>query len=243
MGDGVFDFGEEKVMSTIDRERSLAVPPLVDGERLDRATFHERYEAMPPRTRAELIGGVVVMSSPARKSHGKFVCEVAVWAGYYRKGVTGLESGCDATHFLDDLAEVQPDVYLRILPEFGGQTWDEGEYIAGSPELVVEVAYSSKPNDLGPKFEDYRRTGVLEYLVVTLDPEAIHWFVRRGDQLMPMSPGPDGVYRSEVFPGLWLDPDALFADDLERLIATLELGLAKPEHAAFVDRIRARRQA
>ena len=51
-------------MSPVDRTRTTTIPPLVDGERLDRATFHERYEAMPPRTRAELIGGVVVMASP-----------------------------------------------------------------------------------------------------------------------------------------------------------------------------------
>ncbi len=44
-------------MSTIDRQRDRVIPPLRDGERLDRATFHERYEAMPPETRAELIGG------------------------------------------------------------------------------------------------------------------------------------------------------------------------------------------
>ncbi len=37
-------------MSTVDRPRRKALPPLVDGQRLDRATFHERYEAMPPET-------------------------------------------------------------------------------------------------------------------------------------------------------------------------------------------------
>ena len=36
-------------MSTIERREPVTVPPLIAGERLDRATFHERYEAMPPR--------------------------------------------------------------------------------------------------------------------------------------------------------------------------------------------------
>lgn len=41
-------------MSTTERR---TLPPLVAGQRLDRATFHERYEAMPPDTWAELMGG------------------------------------------------------------------------------------------------------------------------------------------------------------------------------------------
>ena len=56
-------------MSTIDRSTPVASPPLVAGQRLDRVTFHERYERMPPNTRAELIGGVVYMPSPLSYDH------------------------------------------------------------------------------------------------------------------------------------------------------------------------------
>ena len=39
--------------------------PLVEaGDHLDQVTFHERYKAMPPAFRAELIGGVVIVPSP-----------------------------------------------------------------------------------------------------------------------------------------------------------------------------------
>jgi hypothetical protein len=54
-------------------------------------------------------------------------------------------------------------------------------------------------------------------------------------------PAPDGVHRSEVFPGLWLDARALFAEDLDPLFATLEVGLASSDHAAFVAGLAARR--
>jgi hypothetical protein len=58
-----------------------------------------------------------------------------------------------------------------------------------------------------------------------------------------LRPGPDGIYRSKIFPGLWLDPQALFADDLDRLIEVLEQGLATPEHEAFVAKLaRAKRK-
>jgi hypothetical protein len=48
-------------MSTTGRRPPKAPLPRVDGQRLDRATFHTRNEAMLPETKAELIGGVVYM--------------------------------------------------------------------------------------------------------------------------------------------------------------------------------------
>ncbi len=39
------------------------------------------------------------------------------------------------------------------------------------------------------------------------------WHVLRESQQVAVPPGADGLYRSEVFPGLWLDPAALLAGD------------------------------
>ena len=39
----------------------------------------------------------------------------------------------------------------------------------------------------------------------------ISWFIRRGDRFEGLRPGEDGLYRSEIFPGLWLDPAAFWA--------------------------------
>jgi hypothetical protein len=67
---------------------------------------------------------------------------------------------------------------------------------------------------------------------------AIYWFVLRGDTYQPLPVGTDGIFRSEVFPGLWLDPAALIAGDGPRLMAVLQQGIASPEHTAFVERLR-----
>lgn len=227
-------------MSTIDQGRRRVLPPLVGGERLDRPTFHERYEAMPPETRAELVGGVVVMMSPIGDAHGEATMRLAGWLLHYGRGKPGLTGGDGSTLFLDDDAEPQPDLHLRVRSEFGGQTRVEGGYVVGAPELVIEVARSTRATDLGPKFLDYQRAGVREYLVVTLDPDEVRWFVRRGDRLAPLPPTDDGTYRSEVFPGLWLDPGALFAGDVDALLTALERGKATPEHAAFAAALAAR---
>ncbi|HEX8201900.1 MAG TPA: hypothetical protein VF590_15595, partial [Isosphaeraceae bacterium] len=59
--------------------RVASPPPLVEGQRLDQAEFHRRYEAMPPGTRAELIDGVVLMPSPLGHAHGRAHVPVIVW--------------------------------------------------------------------------------------------------------------------------------------------------------------------
>jgi Uma2 family endonuclease len=233
-------------MSTAERTRPRnALPPLVAGEHLDQPTFHERYEAMPPETRAELVDGVVYMPSPLSYDHGEEDNNACGWLFHYKLYTRGVHSPNNATVKLDRKGEPQPDCQLFIPVELGGQVAiDEEGYITGPPELIVEVARSSRQFDLGKKRGDYERAGVREYVVIELDPDRIHWFIRRGDHFEDLPPGPDGIYRSEVFPGLWLDADAYYAEDLVRMIQVLDQGLATPEHAAFAARLaEARRRA
>src|SRR3990172_10985394 len=61
-----------------------AVPPLENGDRLTRAEFKRRYEAMPHVKRAELIEGEVHMPSPVRhKSHGQPHAQIIGWLAAY----------------------------------------------------------------------------------------------------------------------------------------------------------------
>ncbi len=143
----------------------------------------------------------------------------------------------NATTILGAGTEVQPDHQIRILSERGGLARIVDGYVHGAPELVVEVAWSSRDYDLGEKKEDYERGGIPEYLVIEVDPDRIHGFALRDGRFVDLPADPDGIFRSEVFPGLWFDPRAFFAEDTEGLIGTLERGLATPEHAAFVARL------
>jgi len=226
-------------MSTIDRETEIALPPLMDGQRLDRATFHGLYEAMDQELGFELIGGIVYMAAAAGLRHGWFDSSAQFWLGCHEMHTPGVESLTNASVFFEDHGEPQPDAVLRILPECGGRTRDEGKYYAGGPELVVEVSDASLAKDLGPKLADYERAGVLEYVVMAMDPYRILWHVLREGRLVEVPPDPDGIHRSAVFPGLWLDPAALLARDKGAIQATVDLGVATPEHAGFVARLAA----
>jgi Uma2 family endonuclease len=228
-------------MSAVERAKPRTLlPPLVAGQHLDQPTFHERYEAMPPETRAELVGGIVYMPSPLSIDHGEDDNDISGWLFHYKAFTPGVSSPNNATVKLDPAGEPQPDCQLRVPRELGGQSYvDDDGYIVGAPELLVEIARSTLDYDLNTKKSDYERAGVTEYVVIAVDSNEVHWFIRRGDHFEDWPAGEDGIYRSEVFPGLWLDAQALFAEDRQRLIKVLEQGLATAEHAAFAAKLAA----
>jgi Uma2 family endonuclease len=125
-----------------------------------------------------------------------------------------------------------------ILPEHRGQTReDEGGYLKGAPELNAEVSWATESIGLHAKKRDYEKAGVREYNVAALRQQQVYWFIRRRGKFRDLLPGKDGMIRSEIFPGLWLDPDALLRRDRKRLLAVLRQGLASREHAAFVAKL------
>ena len=215
------------------------VPPLREGDRLTVAEFHRRYEAMPPHVKAELIKGVVYMSSPlSMEFHGDPHADLMVWMGLYRVSTPGVRVSDNATVCeLEGDNEPQPDSSLRILQAFGGRTHTTGKgYMGGAPELAAEVAASNVRLALGDKMDMYRANGTQEYIVWRVLDATIDWFVLRGDRYerLPLS---SVIFKSEVFPGLWLDPEALIHGDMARVVQVVQQGLASPEHAAFVQRL------
>ncbi len=223
--------------------RKIPAPlPLREGQRLKQPEFHRLYEACPPHVRAELIGGVVYMPSPLRRPHGIYQPKLGFVLGLYESETPGIEVLDNATTILGEESEPQPDLAVRVLTECGGRSFEnEGQYIEGPPELLAEVAHSSRDIDLNEKRVDYERAGVLEYLVLCIAEQELHWFDFARNELIV--PNRRGIAKSRVFPGLWIDVPALLARDSARLRAAVEKGLASREHAAFVKRLAKRRQA
>lgn len=214
-------------------------PPLENGDRLTRFEFERRYEAMPHVQKAELIEGVVYMPSPVRhRRHGWPHGRLIGWLIQYEAGTPGVETGNESTTRLDLDNEPQPDAVLFIDPKRGGQAHiTTDDYIEGAPELVAEVAASNVSIALNAKLHVYRRNGVREYIVWRVLDQEIDWFVLREGRYDRLQPGADGLYRSEIFPGLWLDPAALLRGDLATVLAAVQRGIASPEHAVFVAKL------
>jgi Uma2 family endonuclease len=220
-----------------------SVPPLKEGDRLTRDEFERRYDAMPHLKKAELIEGVVHVPSPVRqRSHSGPRTTLIGWLFIYRARTPGVEGGDNPSVRLDMGNMPQPDAVLFVKPEYRGQVViDADDYISGAPDLVGEISASSETYDLNDKFQAFQRNGVREYLVWRVLKHQVDWFVLREGGFERNAPAADGIVRSTVFPGLWLDPAALMRDDLETLLAVLQRGLDSPEHAEFAARLRERR--
>lgn len=216
------------------------------GDKMDQPEFHRAYSDMPEEYRAELIGGMVFEPSPLSVEHGEIhgylVAAILAYAGRTK----GLHAGDNATVILGPEDEVQPDVFLRILPEYGGRSKTIArrdrkisrkplKYVKGTPELIAEVAHSSRAIDLHFKKERYRLAGALEYLVVCLDPEGIHWFdMSNGNEFACQF----GIFQSKVFPGLWIDGEALLKCDYTALLESINAGMRSSEYALFAEKLR-----
>jgi Uma2 family endonuclease len=220
------------------------IEPLRAGDSMTRAEFLRRWEAMPNLKLAELIRGVVYMPSPLSRPHGSMDLRVATWLGAYSAATPGVEGACSATTLMGDDEAPQPDSSLYILPEYGGRITMQGQLLQGAPDFLSEVCLTSTSHDLREKLEVYQEAGVSEYLAVLLrHNNEVRWHRLTGGRFVVEPMPADGIYRSTVFSGLWLDAPALLAGDLARVLAVLQQGLASPEHAAFVRQLAAQRKA
>jgi len=232
-------------MSTVEHQPAVttpptaSIPPLRDGDRLSRDEFERRYEAMPHVKKAELIEGVVYMPSPVRfQRHGLPHFVLGGWIAYYAANTPGLEGGDNATNRLSARNEPQPDLMLLVPNYAGGATFvDEDDYVNGPPELICEVSASTKSTDLGRKKAAYSRNGVKEYLVWCVEDGVIHWFVLDDGQYQPIPANEDGLLCSTVFPGLWLDAEALMEGNLAKVFAAVDRGTATDAHGEFMRRL------
>jgi Uma2 family endonuclease len=224
---------------TLVESEAATLPLLESGDHLTRDEFERRYDAMPDLKKAELIEGIVYMASPVRMiRHGRPHVHVSVWLGTYEAHTPGVLTGDNVSIRLVGDEMPQPDAVLMIERARGGQAIiSADDYIEGGPELVVEVAASTASIDLNAKLRVYRRNNVREYLVWRVIDRAIDWFELVEGEYKRLEPGADGITRSKMFPGLWLDPAALVGANLPRVLEVLNQGIGDAAHAAFVARL------
>jgi Uma2 family endonuclease len=222
-------------------EDEKRIPPLRNGDKLTRAEFERRYRAMPDLKQAELIEGEVFMPSPVSTDlHAEPHADIVMWLGLYKAATKGIRTGDNGTVLLDQDNESQPDAFVFMRAEHGGQaTVSSDGYVEGAPELVVEVAASSVSIDMNRKLNVYRRNGVREYIVWRVEDQIIDWFVLREGAYERLEVDSEGLYRSEVLPGLVLDPAAMIAGELQKVIETQNRAVQTESHADFVKRLAA----
>ena len=89
--------------------------------------------------------------------------------------------------------------------------------------------------------ELYEQAQGQEYLAVLLEEQEIRWHVLVDGSYQRMDQPTDGIWRSRLFGGLWLNGPALLAGKLAEVFATLNEGLQSDEHQQFVAELESRR--
>ncbi|HBJ37928.1 MAG TPA: hypothetical protein DDZ51_24845 [Planctomycetaceae bacterium] len=198
-------------------------PPLESGDVLDAAEYWRRYGATPDKVKAERINRKVYIMSPLRAvHHGNPHLLLAQWIAHYAMHDRTLIGSDNATIRLNTDNDPQPDLCLLRV---NGQTrFDDEGYIIGAPEMIVEIAGSSASYDFGEKRDVYEAAGVGEYLVFETIEGRIAWWQSKNGQFAEIQPE-DAIYKSILFPGLWLDADALRSANSLKLIQTLQQGI------------------
>jgi Uma2 family endonuclease len=212
--------------------------PLHSGDVLSVAEFHRRYSQHPEIKQADLVEGVVYVSSPVYIAHSKAHGQIVFWAGSYLAFTPAIHMGDNQSVRLDNDNEVQPDVCLWLDEKQGGNVQiSEDGFLLGAPDLVIEVAASSASYDLYQKRRVYQRSGVREYLVLVAYEEEARWFSLQDGVFQPIT-AEDGVLRSRIFPGLWLNPDHIWAGDFAAMQALVQQGCQSAEHAEFIKKMK-----
>jgi hypothetical protein len=89
------------------------------------------------------------MASPLRRRHGRYHVALAFPLGLYESATPGIELLDNATTILGEESEPQPNLVLRILSAYGGQSVETADdHVAGPPELLGEIAFSSRALDI-----------------------------------------------------------------------------------------------
>lgn len=226
---------EKRIKPILSKNGGKTIPPLENGDHLTRSEFERRYKAMP-NVKAELIEGVVYMSSPVRITHhAKPHSRIMGWLFNYCVETGAVDFADNATVRLDLENEPQPDAVLYIREELGGNSYiSTDDYLEGAPELVVEIAASTASYDTTEKKKIYRRNGVKEYIIWRVNDKEIDWFAWKEGEYIALEKDKNGVIESRFFGGLRLNVDAILQDDLAKVLTDLQKGLKSKKHEDFV---------
>ena len=205
---------------------------LAPGDRMELEEFLARWDQCPDLKFAELIDGVVYMPSPLSVPHSRYDGMAQLVVGYYAARSGLCENLPNATWLMGRSAP-QPDLALSLKPEYGAK-WKltDRNLASGRPELVVEVCRSSRSYDLGPKLALYERAGVPEYLAILVEERRFEWRILIDDRYQFLT-AENSIFRSHIFPGLWIDEQAFWREDGDRLLSVLDEGLRSPEFVDF----------
>jgi Uma2 family endonuclease len=174
-------------------------------------------------TWAEWVDGEVILLTPASNQHqdlvGFLTALLRHFAEAHRLGVVRsapfqMKTGADLPGREPDILFIAHDHLDRL----------QNTYVDGPADVVVEViSPDSRARDRGEKFYEYEQGGVGEYWLIDPLRRQAEWYRLGKDGIFrPLSVGDDGIFRSTVLDGLWLQVEWLWQESLPLLLTVLQ---------------------
>jgi Uma2 family endonuclease len=167
-------------------------------------TFEQFLAWADEDTLAELVNGEIVMMTPASIPHqdlGDWL--TAVLRLYVRSGDAGWVFSAPLLMRLSPTVAREPDILFVATPNLERV---KETYVDGPADLVVEiVSADSVGRDRGEKYYEYEQAGVPEYWLIDSRTKRAEFYQLQEGFYCPVPPDAEGVYRSRVLPGFWLN--------------------------------------
>ena len=186
-------------------------------------TYEEFLEWCDEDTHAEWVDGEVQMVSPVSDTHADLagfletILRLFVEArgvGVVRGGPFQMRLGDIQRGREPDLIFIAKDHIERLLPT----------YLNGPADIAIEIiSPESFSRDRGEKFVEYEAGGVREYWLIDPQREQAEFYVLGADlRYHPLLIGAEGVFRSQVLDGFWLNAEWLWCHPLPKVISVLK---------------------
>lgn len=193
----------------------------------DLYTAEEFYILVPDGQKADLIDGVIYMSSPDTMRNDDLTNFLNfLMSGFAEERALGRVQGSRYAFKLGENHAPEPDVAFVSASRLD---LVEERWGIGAPDVAVEVvSRDSRSRDYVKKNSLFEETGVLEYWIV--DPRqarAEFYRLREGRyQLVPLVQ--NRYFLSEALPGFWLDVEWLLLQSRPSKLQCLQRILAGP---------------
>lgn len=204
------------VIATVSPAAVTRTPP-------GKMTYEEFLARAEDGAWAEWVDGEVIVMSPPSDEHQDLrdflLMLVRFFAESRRAGVAR------SAPFQMKLGEDQPGREPDLLfVDNDHRDCMRKTHLDGPAQLAVEIiSPESRSRDRGDKFYEYERGGVQEYWLIDPIREQAE-FYQRDDRgiYQPARIGDDGIFRSGVLEGLWLNVDWLWQRPLPLVLAVLK---------------------
>ena len=186
-------------------------------------TYEQFLRTVPDDIHAEWVEGEVVPMTPVSRDHNELSAFFLALLRHYVEAQDLGKIFCEPFQMKTgpNLPGRSPDL-LFVAKKRLSQL--KRNHLQGPADLVIEIiSPESRARDRGEKFYEYEQGGVREYwLIDPVRKQAEFYALNKNGIYGLMNVGGDGIFRSQVLKGLWLQISWLWQSPLPPLMAVLK---------------------